>query len=100
MVKSSAYVSEVADSIFFVVYGLILLFFNIKAKISIAKINKYPDIGSPCLQPLCISKGVDIFLFIKAAILNLKLTLSKAFSKSISNIISGKLFSFALEKMS
>ena len=62
---------------FNIIFCFIGLYF---AKISIAKIKRYPDIGSPWRQPRWISKGVEMFPFIILTALNF-------FSSSISNII-------------
>ena len=46
-------------------------FFNKMANISIAKMNKYPDIRSPWRQPRQTLKEVDIFPFITVTALEI-----------------------------
>ena len=44
-----------------VLKGLIFEVFSSSYNISIANINRYPAIGSPCLHPLPIFKGFEMF---------------------------------------
>ena len=53
-VRSSAYVSFRFSFPFFVSYGVSCEFLSVSAKISMQRTNRYPAMGSPCLQPLRI----------------------------------------------